>query len=492
MQSQPLIIGREILILALLDHHIVTEKNRKSRRFLSTVSAAFVVRHRSFPIFEHQSVQQSVKQMHGDAANRPLEPTRPTHFLPASSRLTGLKFRELVEGLDTAWGISEIWWQVLHTRVRREVTASREASAANRIDGSSSYLLGVSSAADRIEWSDWLPKDWSVHLAVDCDRSALRSSAAVKDAVAQVLLSHGIKVTKAEQDPSDDPQHPPLSIKVSLFRDTLSVYLPLGLEPWHKRCYKTVLRDLTGGHLASLREDYAQGVIAGLAQWLNIHLTDLPQRLFVPFAGSGTFCFEYITLVWQLGHSIVGCSAAISTSPGAPQRTLANLRKKSLEQINKNSQAKRLRFWSCDTNPQCLALQDDFSAEFLGLLPEGAQTSIDWARTGDDFYRIQKEQLLEKLEIPDHKPQIDHSICLLLNPPFGERLERNDAKKDYQRIASIVAIWSKNIPIVGALICPNDSLAIAFTAGLGPGFTSKTVQFSYGKLDGRIVYFAAN
>ena len=444
---------------------------RPLRRQLAKPGWAHVVAHRSF-------TAQVLDQMAAHAPQAPQAPQAPfgarsPAFLPHGVTIEGLRYRDLFGFFDTLWGIEEIWWRVAHRRL------NPSSPEAQRDD-----LIRVLEA---VPWSHWLPSP-SVHLAAGCHRSVTRSSGAVKEAFAEVLKSHGVRPSSKGLDGSE------VTCRVALHRDTVSVYVPAALEPWHRRAYKGQLRlNQNDGptHLATLREDCAQAMIGSLAQWLGRAVTELPRTVLVPFAGTGTLALEYLSVVWQLGHSLVGCHSLLDASTAAPHATLAHHKETAARRACEHAARHPVTLWCCDWNQDACTLLHQNYRGLCAILPKTLNAHVTQEVHHADVFGFDHSYWVNTVAKHRQNNPLNPTVCLLLNPPFGERLARNNPARDYTRIAKLCKEIESLAPITGVILCPDEKTTEAFRLGLAQRIQSESLPFSYGTLKASVVRFCS-
>ena len=474
------------------------------------------MRYPAFVIWPRSFLEAASRAQHSACADN--EPTSTSvlsgafvepHLIPRSVELKDLKFREILEQLDLAWGVTEVWWQVIRKRLhwQRANDAGNHAGHAAKEGPDFEEPNGepnddnLQSLFDRIvgsfDWHEWIPPDALLEIAAECQRSRLRNAKRVRDCVRSAIKKSSPTQSPAKTTERPSVAHPfavshSLSIKASVFRDTLSIYLQLGFEPWSHRCYKSVL-----SHPASLREDYAQSIIGLLAKWLDCAPTQLPDKLYAPFAGSGTFVFEYFTMRWQLGHALVAKHDTFAASPGSPKLSLENLRKRARTRALNAASQSNLMALAAELEPEyCDAISKTFTS-FRELLPEAAREKLSCEVLNQDFFHIHAAQLLSGFATQGPKaglpPQLPEPLCILLNPPFGERLMGHNAPRLFEQIGQHLAGLAAELTYCAAVVCPSDEAARSLTRPLiRSSIKCAEIPFSYGSLDARVVFIQSN
>jgi 23S rRNA G2445 N2-methylase RlmL len=466
-------------------------------RILAMRYPAYVIWPRSF--LEAAAGAQQIPSADNSAGNasKPSGAFAAPHLIPRSVELKDLKYREILEHIDLSWGITEVWWQVIRKRLQwKQAKDTKDTPGHDHNEPNDDDLqLLFDRIVGAFDWHEWIPPNAQLEITAECQRSRLRNAKRVRNCVRSAIEKFDRAQSQASTIVFSSAAHssaelataaarPPLSIKTSVFRDTLTLYLPLGFDKWFHRRYKSGL-----SHPASLREDYAQSIIGLLAKWLGCEPPQLPNRLYAPFAGSGTFVFEYFTMRWQLGHALVAKDEAFLASPGAPKLSLENLRKRAQARALSAASQSNLVALAAEIEPNyCDSISKTFKS-FQELLPEAAREKLSCHVLNQDFFQIDAAQLRNGLENNGPSSRAPEPVCVLLNPPFGERLTGHYTPRLFEQIGEYLAGLAAELKYCAAVICPSDVAALSLTQPL----TRSSLQcaetpFSYGSLDARIVF----
>jgi len=240
----------------------------------------------------------------------------------------------------------------------------------------------VHDAARAIAWPQLFDVRCSIRVDVSAIRSPLRSldfvTLRVKDAICDAF-----RVARGRR-PDVDTARPGARIHVFLTRDAVTFYLDTSGEALFKRGWRAQAGE------APLRENLAAGIIR-LTGW------EPPVPLFDPMCGSGTFLVEAAMM-------------ALGWCPGANRR----FGFERLENFNaKLWQAVRDEAASARTAARSLPI---FGSDRSGTTIQLARENLQQAGLADAIQ-------LKQMSILDGGPPAGSGI-LVMNPPYGERLER--------------------------------------------------------------------
>ncbi len=297
---------------------------------------------------------------------------------------------------------------------------------------------------NKVKEIDW-EKHMSVHdtLAVDC---ALNSelfkhsqflSQKTKDAIVdQFRDKHGKR-------PSVDLEHPSLRISLFVYKDTCIVSLDSSGESLHKRGY----RDKT--NLAPLNEVLAAGMIM-LSGW-EPHLSFVD-----PMCGSGTLLIEAALI-------------AANIPPGYYREEFGFERWKDFDK----------ELWDTIVDG-CLGRISSRDARILGTdisrnVARKAYENVHLAKVEDTV--VVKTSGFTDLEAPAEKG------TLILNPPYGERMDSEDINALYKSIGDTL---KKNWKGYDAWIITSNMEAVKHI-GLRP---SRKIMLYNGPLECRFLKFS--
>ena len=246
-------------------------------------------------------------------------------------------------------------------------------------------------AAAEIAWEDWFTPQHTLKVEVTAQRSPLRSlhfaGLRIKDAICDRLRA------RCGARPSVDTAHPDVRVYAHLTADTLTLSLDTSGEPLFKRGWRTDKGD------APLKETLAAAMIAATG-WTGTDADGAPVPLFDPCCGSGTLVIEAAQIA--LGHA-PGRQRRFAFErllPHDPARWAA---------VREQARAAE-RPWPAGT--AAIAYGSDVSFRMVDFARRNAERAGVGAavefRGGDALQRL---------------PPSSRRGVMLLNPPYGERIE---------------------------------------------------------------------
>jgi putative N6-adenine-specific DNA methylase len=265
-------------------------------------------------------------------------------------------------------------------------------------------------AAAEFAWEDWFTPRHTLKVEVTAQRSPLRSlhfaGLRIKDAICDRLR------TRRGARPSVDTAHPDVRVYAHLTADTLTLALDTSGEPLFKRGWRTDKGD------APLKETLAAAMIAATG-WTGTNADGAPAPLFDPCCGSGTLVIEAAQIALAQAPGRQRRFAFERLLPHDPARWAA---------VRERARAGE-RPWPKDAPP--VAYGSDVSFRMVDFARRNAEragvaAAVEF-RGGDALQRLP----------PSSRPGV-----LLLNPPYGERIEAAGvagglgADAFYQRLAA--------------------------------------------------------
>jgi putative N6-adenine-specific DNA methylase len=246
-------------------------------------------------------------------------------------------------------------------------------------------------AAAEIAWEDWFTPRHTLKVEVTAQRSPLRSlhfaGLRIKDAVCDRLRA------RRGARPSVDTAQPDVRVYAHLSADTLTLSLDTSGEPLFKRGWRIDKGD------APLKETLAAAMIAATG-WTGTDADGAPVPLFDPCCGSGTLVIEAAQIALGLAPGRQRRFAFERLLPHDPARWAA---------VREQAGAGE-RQWPKDAPP--VAYGSDVSFRMVDFARRNAERAGVGAavefRGGDALQRLP----------PSPRPGV-----LLLNPPYGERIE---------------------------------------------------------------------
>lgn len=303
------------------------------------------------------------------------------------ARLTGQATDALHVG-RTGVGLRGDWETVLrlnlHSRIAQRVLV-------RLWEGPYRHEDDLYAAASDVPWEAWFTPARTIKVEVTAQRSPLRSlnfaALRVKDAVCDRLRA------RCGARPSVDTAHPDVRLYAHLTADRLTLSLDTSGEPLFKRGWRTDKGD------APLKETLAAAMIAATG-WTGADANGEPVPLFDPCCGSGTLVIE-------------AAQIALRQAPGRQRRFAFErlLPHDAARWAALREQARaHERPWPAGHPP--LAYGSDVAFRMVDFARRNAERAGVGAavefRGGDALQRLP----------PTARPGV-----LLLNPPYGERIE---------------------------------------------------------------------
>lgn len=275
----------------------------------------------------------------------------------------------------------------------------------------------------------------SATLAQTIFASPLFASVLTKDAICDRMRD------RFGERPSVDKENPDVQFHLHVFKDRATLYLDSSGESLHKRGYKV------SQHPATLNEVTAAAMIK-LSGWKKD--CDFIDSM----CGGGTLLIE-------------AAMAALNIPAGFYRQhygffTWRNFDK---ELWRKTTDAAQIRedvpvnFYGYDISPR-----------FLGM----ARSNVEQAEL-QDFIHLSKQDMFDSH--PKRKP-----ACIIINPPYGERLEVEEINDFYQRIGDT---WKSNYAGCTACLISSNAEAVKHV-GLHP---SKRADLFNGSLACKFVKY---
>jgi putative N6-adenine-specific DNA methylase len=244
-------------------------------------------------------------------------------------------------------------------------------------------------AAMAVAWEIWFTPRQSIKVEVTAQHSPLQSlnfaALKIKDAVCDRFRDKAQGVR-----PNVDTQRPDIRIYAHLTTDTCTLYIDTSGEPLFKRGW----RENTGD--APLKETLAAAMLMA-SGWAE-QSDRLP--LYDPCCGSGTVMIEAAQIACRIAPGSLRRFAFEKMVPFQPH-VWAALREQAQSQVIRPSKDGRITIFGSDVSHRMV----DFAqrnAERAGVMD-----AIEF-RGGDALQRM---------------PPIEGSGVLLLNPPYGERID---------------------------------------------------------------------
>jgi putative N6-adenine-specific DNA methylase len=245
-------------------------------------------------------------------------------------------------------------------------------------------------AAMEVAWEIWFTPKQSIKVEVTAQHSPLTSlnfaALKIKDAVCDRFRAkaHGVR-------PDVNTQWPDVRIFAHLTTDTCSLYIDTSGEPLFKRGWREDKGD------APLKETLAAAMIAA-SGWAEGDADLLP--LYDPCCGSGTIAIEAAQIACNIAPGALRRFAFEKYVPFQPH-VWAAIKEEAAEQVVKPEPGQRALIYGSDVSHRMV----DFAQR--NAQRAGVADVIEF-RGGDALQRM---------------PPIEGGGVMVLNPPYGERIE---------------------------------------------------------------------
>lgn len=224
---------------------------------------------------------------------------------------------------------------------------------------------------------------------------------------------------------------------------------------------------------APVREDSA----SFLLYLLEEKMPD-PDAVLVPFAGSGTFLWEGVSLLFGLGFPHLERDYLFQDLEEFPAPTWEFLRKRTGEK----GKGRSLRVWWNESEEETISYLDHRAVEYQNFLKRAVENpKVLVTGVGDDFFSLSPKEVWNSLDRPE-------KIWMPLNPPYGMRIQKGASGGLYRKLAETIKDWwalSENVS--GFILCPDEESWSSFLKGIATKV--ETIHITHGGLDMRVVYF---
>lgn len=268
----------------------------------------------------------------------------------------------------------------------------------------------IYAAAAAVAWEGWFTPRQTIKVEVTAQRSPLRSlhfaGLRVKDAVCDRLRA------RCGTRPSVDTAQPDVRLYAHLTAETLTLALDTSGEPLFKRGWRIDKGD------APLKETLAAAMIAATG-WTGADADGAPVPLFDPCCGSGTLVIE-------------AAQIALRHAPGRQRRF-------AFERLLPHDPAR----WAA-LREAARAAERPWPAG-TAAIAHGSDVSfrmVDFARRNAERAGVSAAVAFRGGDALQRLPPTDRPGVLLLNPPYGERIEAagvaggSGADAFYERLAT--------------------------------------------------------
>ncbi|TGK02908.1 hypothetical protein EHQ53_05420 [Leptospira langatensis] len=309
---------------------------------------------------------------------------------------------------------------------------------------------------EQIKASKLLPENWGVRF-----HPQVRGRAEVSREDLQSLWEDSYSEPSSEKEKQTE-------LNALMVGEDLVLSISLAGEPLFKRGNFSPL-----SKSAPMREDSAVFLLSLLEK-----KSPDPDAIFVPFAGSGTFVWESISLLNGLSFPHYDRSYLFQDLEEFPSPTWEFLKKR-LSEIRSDLS---LRVWWNDLEEDvCSYLEERGSLyqKFIKSLGTNAKLMIS-GELGD-FFSFSPKEVWNSMGSPK-------KIWMPLNPPYGLRIKNGSNAGLYRRIAeTLKEWWALPTDISGFILCPDEESWSVFQKSIGNKL--ETVHITHGGIDLRVVFF---
>ncbi|AKH76648.1 hypothetical protein RBB68_12155 [Leptospira interrogans] len=224
---------------------------------------------------------------------------------------------------------------------------------------------------------------------------------------------------------------------------------------------------------APIREDLARFIIQKMH-----HILPDPDGIFVPFAGTGTFVREAVDSILGIGFTHYTRNYLFQDMEEFPNTTWDFLKKK----ILKNSLENQIRVWWNELEDEIFEYSKNrinLYQDFLNNL--GFSGSFRFIQDKGDFFHFSAEDIWNASGRCER-------VWMLLNPPYGLRLERGSSIGFYKKLGErLKHWWGLPCELSGLILCPDEDCWSVLIRNMG--VKTDTIHVTHGGLDLRVVYF---
>lgn len=308
------------------------------------------------------------------------------------------------------------------------------------------HRAALERALEQTPWELYFDPGAALKVRALSRRSVLYHTGMITEVAAGVLTAKGYAVTDR-----DDAEQ---LVELRVIGDRLDIGISCGFPSLAHRGYKVAL-----AHRAPLREDLA----ACLIRWLLSGRQVSGGRAgithcYVPFAGSGTLAIEAILEIERFAPCLFPRVFPVERLACTPEKSHHHVRNRSAAQVG-------------STAPLALTCIDSDDEVCGGLRRniEGALRII----TGAESPPAARTVTIEQADFFGYRlemvPESAGCICVLLNPPFGERLTAGgDAASFYRRLGKALRGQLGTRPHCGMILAPTADAASGFVQSLEP------------------------
>lgn len=318
-----------------------------------------------------------------------------------------------------------------------------------------------------INWDFFLTKNIILKIKVNSVASKAFHETGLKEIVSSILQDQVKEIVSGENT------NETTTLYVDFYKDRLTLSISLAGAPLYKRGYRNVL-----SASAPLREDIAASCIQKAFSQQNF----IPDKIIIPFSGTGTFAFEYIQYACQLANLFR--EFAFEKMPLFQKNTFNFLLKKAKNNFQGNSPL----VFSIDNSAAAnKSFQENVMLFNDCMQKNGLTLPLNIKQLHANFQEIDVSEFLENKKMDN--------VFLPLNPPYGIRLNKSaNTTSLYKQIAIKIneifkIIKQEKKGLLGFILCPTEASWMAFCKQL-KDVQLETYHFNQGGLDIRVCQFS--
>jgi putative N6-adenine-specific DNA methylase len=338
-------------------------------------------------------------------------------------------------------------------------------------EGKTSGKFAFEKKCREVNWNFYLNKSMTLKIKVDSVASRAFHETGLKEIITDIIQDQVHAVVTGENT------HETTCIYADLYKDRLSLSISLAGDPLYKRGYRGTL-----SASAPLREDAAACCIRKSFKFAKkINANFIPDRVLIPFSGTGTFAFEYLQSCFNFAPVLFAREYALQAMPLFRPENFNFLLKKAKE----NCVFPAVRIECIDTSESAnLALRENIGSFRAAMVRNGFSFV-------DELFSV---SLNDFIKIDGDRSAAFGNVFIPLNPPYGMRLGKNaDSVVLYKNIAGKINEISKILKaerksLLGFVLCPNEEVWSAFCRNLSHA-EIETYHFTQGGLDIRVCQF---
>lgn len=316
-------------------------------------------------------------------------------------------------------------------------------------------------ACHEVSWSSYINKSMSLKIKVNSVGSQAFHEGALRDKLDAIVKPYVAEMV------SGDDSNETTCLYADLYKDKLILSISLAGSLLYKRGYREKL-----SASAPLREDFAACCIQKALDFAKeINPLFSPDKLIIPFSGTGTFVFEYLLNRFHIPLLCFEREYAIQKMPFFKKEYFNQINQKAREYCILNPLGIECIDNSANANEALANNLKHFNEKLLRHHFPTVNVNLDRA----DFFEKSMAT-----NVGD--------IFMMLNPPYGIRLAKNsDTPHLYKKIAKKINEMT-DTNVLGFILCPSEEAWSAFCNTIK---TSKieTYHFTQGGLDIRVCQF---